>query len=49
MHVPHCASLPKMQLMGFLLQRRAEIALPHFLCFMYSHAVNNEESIVKVE
>lgn len=42
-------SLPKMQLMGFLLQHRAEAVLPHCLCFRYSHPANNEVSVVKVE
>lgn len=49
MHVLPCISLPKMPLMGLLLQHGAAIALPCFWGFMYSHDVNNEESIVKVE
>lgn len=47
MHVPHWASLPKVQLMGFVLQCRAGIALPPSLCFVCSPAVKKEESIGK--
>lgn len=47
MHVPPWAPLPKVQLMGPVLQSRAGIALPPSLCFVCSHAVKKEGSVGK--
>lgn len=47
MHALHWVSLPKVQLMGFVLQCRAGIALPPSLCFVWAPAAKKEESIGK--